>query len=356
MEIDSDDAMALNLHHSPIGFSADLEPALAHESSLLGAICFNAGIDPDALAAMSEIPNIQVAMPLLAPSTFANELWLSASSVSAGRLGEVRYRHNGNILFGVVELAQSPGSIDTLPLQQATESAYRQIFALLDELGYPHVYRFWNYMTDINGFNHGLERYHLFNIGRQDAFLGSGREVSGSLPAACALGTRDGPLAIAFVAGHIPPLAIENPRQIRAYQYPDQYGPRSPTFSRACLLRHADKELLLISGTASIIGHETLHIGDIQAQTRETLVNLQAVAMEANRLLGRPAFSLDNMCYRVYVRHAADMPLIRNEMQRAIQGKIQATFVQADICRQDLLLEIEASATSFLPITERPAP
>ncbi|MDP2247637.1 MAG: hypothetical protein Q8J65_05860 [Nitrosomonadales bacterium] len=348
--------MALSAHNNSVVFSADIQQAQAYGNRLLGAISFDATITPKKPEMGTEMPCIQVSMPLLSQSISSCEVWLSTGSVSSGRFGEVRYRHDGETLFGVIELAQLPGSAETLPLQQATESAYRQIFALLDKERFPHVYRFWNYMPDINGFNHGLERYHLFNIGRQDAFLSSGREVAGSLPAACALGTRNGPLAIAFIAGHTPTLAIENPRQIRAYQYPEQYGPRSPTFSRASLLRHAHEDILLVSGTASIIGHETLHVGDVLAQTRETLTNLQAVAMEANRLIDQVKFSLKNMCYRVYVRHASDMPTIRDEMQRVIKGELQATFIQADICRQDLLLEIEASATSLTSTTEQPTP
>lgn len=348
--------MALSAHNNSVVFSAHIQQALAYGNRLLGAICFDTAITLKNPEVGAETPCVQVTMPLLAESSSSCEVWLSTGRVSSGRFGEVRYHHDGETLFGVIELAQLSESAETLPLQQAAESAYRQIFALLDKLRYPHVYRFWNYMPDINDFNHGMERYHLFNIGRQDAFLGSGREVSGSLPAACALGTRDGPLAIAFIAGHTTTLAIENPRQIHAHQYPEQYGPRSPTFSRASLLRHANEDILLISGTASIIGHETLHIGDVLAQTRETLINLQAVAMEANRLIGHEKFSLKNMCYRVYVRHASDMPRIRDEMQRVITGALQATFVQADICRQDLLLEIEASATTPTSTTEQPAP
>lgn len=330
------------MHNNSVEFSAGIQQTLAFETGLLGAICFGDDIDSANSVVMAEVPCILVPMPLLAETDSACEAWLSTGTATQGQIGDVRFRHDGEMLFGVIELPQLPESADTLSLQQSTESAYRQIFALLDELPYPHVYRFWNYIPDINGRVEELERYHLFNIGRQEAFLASGRAVSGPLPAACALGTQHKTLSIAFVAGKIAPIALENPRQIRAHEYPEQYGPRSPTFSRASLLHHANEDTLLVSGTASIIGHETLHVGDVLAQTRETLVNLKAVAMEANRLIGQPKFSLMNMQYRVYVRNAGDLPIIREEMQRAIGDKLQAYYVQADICRQDLLLEIEA--------------
>lgn len=48
--------------------------------------------------------------------------------------------------------------------------------------------------------------------------------------------------------------------------------------------------------------------------------------------------------FRVYVRYAADLSLVRNEMRRHMGGTIKAVFLQAEICRQELLLEIEATA------------
>ncbi|MBU1689828.1 MAG: hypothetical protein KKD65_03705, partial [Gammaproteobacteria bacterium] len=252
-----------------------------------------------------------------------------------------------DVLFGVVTLSETmfEAGADKTPLQQATESAYRQIFALLDELHYPYLFRFWNYIADINTRSFGLERYLQFNLGRQDAFLAHGRDVVGNVPAACALGSAHGPLTIAFLAGRVAPLNIENPRQISAYQYPQQYGPRSPTFSRASLVRLGHDEVLFISGTASIVGHATLHPADVVAQTRETMTNIKAVLAEANRLASRPGFDLSSLHYKVYVRNPADLAQIRAELAHCVGDALKAVYLQADVCRQDLLLEIEATAT-----------
>ena len=127
--------------------------------------------------------------------------------------------------------------------------------------------------------------------------------------------------------------------------HPEEYGPQTPSFSRATLLRAEQDDLLFISGTASIVGHQTRHESDVVAQTKETLANLDAVIAEANRTLGEQKFDLQNIFFRVYIRHAADLSLVRNEIQHHIGGTIKAVFVQADICRQELLLEIEATAT-----------
>lgn len=274
------------------------------------------------------------------------EVWHGSGPLTQGRCGDIHYRHDDEVLFGVIALSETlfEGGAGKTPLQQAAESAYRQVFTLLDTLRYPYLFRFWNYIADINAHSFGLERYRQFNLGRQDAFLAHGRDVVGNVPAACALGLVQGPLTIAFLAGRVAPLNIENPRQISAYQYPQQYGPRSPTFSRASLVRLGQDEVLFVSGTASIVGHATLHPADVAAQTRETMANIKAVLAEANHLASKPGFDLASLYYKVYVRHPADLAQIRAELAHCAGGALKAVYLQAEVCRQDLLLEIEATA------------
>ena len=331
-----------NAHMSYLAFSRQPEQS---KSKVLGAICFSGLPMDENSVGITDVPVLQVLTPVLDGSDASCEVWLGNANLTQEQCGAIRYRYDDEMLFGVIELPETgQAPVDVPPLQQAAELAYRQILMLLDDLNYPFMYRFWNYMADINGVSHGLERYRQFNLGRQEAFLACGRGVEGDVPAACALGTAHGPLTIAFLAGRTPSLAVENPRQISAYQYPEQYGPRSPTFSRASLLRLPQEEMLFISGTASIVGHETQHQADVIAQTRETLANLEAVIIEANRLASKPEFNLAHVFFRVYVRYAADMPLIREEMERIIGATVKAVFLQADICREDLLVEIEITA------------
>lgn len=323
-------------------------PALPVESAFslqkaLGALCFADDKVPNDPA--EAIPFLHIPMPIL-HGDLACEFWLGDTVSAIEQHDNIRYRRSENLLFGVIELAEDPS--DSAPLQHATESAYRQIFALLDELGFSFIYRFWNYMAGINVVSQGLERYRQFNLGRQDAFLACGRNVAGELPAACALGLAQGPLQIAFLAGNLSAQAIENPRQVNACDYPEDYGPRSPTFSRASLLRLTEGEILFISGTASIVGHRTLHPDDVVGQTRETLVNLETLLSEANQTIGQRKFDPSRLVYRIYVRHAADMPAIREELKRLSGKETTAVFLQADICRNDLLLEIEATAFSCM--------
>jgi chorismate lyase / 3-hydroxybenzoate synthase len=50
----------------------------------------------------------------------------------------------------------------------------------------------------------------------------------------------------------------------------------------------------------------------------------------------------------VYVRRPADLPIIQQELASRLGPLARAIYLQADICRQDLLVEIEATATSRL--------
>lgn len=316
----------------------------AYGQKALGIICFsNEPIAGDPLGS-AQLPLLHVNMPVLSGNDAACEVWSSNAHLKTDSTEGLHYREGDSLLFGVLALAESSfsASASGTPLQQATETAYRQILALLSDLDYPFIYRFWNYLADINGISYGLERYRQFNLGRQDAFLACGREVSGGLPAACALGLDQGPLKVAFLAGRAKATAIENPRQISAYEYPQQYGPRSPTFSRANLLSLPQQEILFLSGTASIVGHETVHHGDVIAQAREAMANLQTLVTEANRS-SKKKFELADVFYRVYVRHAEDVSSIQNEMSRIAGSAFKAIFLKADICRQDLLVEIEAT-------------
>ena len=332
------------MHGKPSTHHADLAMLMARQCNdgALGALCFSADrFDSLALDGL-EIPCMNVPMRRLDLAAPICEFWQGSGQLTQGRHDDIHYRHDDGVLYGVITLSEPDAADGRTPLQQATESAYHQLFALLDSLRFPYLFRIWNYMADINVHSFGLERYQQFNKGRQDAFLAHGRDVVGNVPAACALGFSEGPLTIAFLAGRDAPLCLENPRQISACLYPPQYGPRSPTFSRATLVRMGREQVLFVSGTASIVGHATLHADDVVAQTRETLANIAAVLKEVNQQANLN-YELDGLNYKVYVRSPADLDVIRRELIHCVGDSLRAVYLQADVCRQDLLLEIEAT-------------
>ncbi|CAD9220857.1 Pteridine-dependent dioxygenase [Burkholderia cenocepacia] len=340
----------------------------------LGAVCIGAAGTPDAsrAAAMARmltdvapgLPVAPVQMALLgadvAPGDAVCELWqCDAHDLRGERRGPLHYRYSeaAGLVFGslVVHETDAPRDGGT-PLERATFDAYRALFDLLDTLGMPHPLRIWNTVPAINAVQFGVERYRQFNIGRQRAFDACRRALTGGVPAACALGSVEAvagdaspaaPLAIHFLASRTPADSIENPRQVSAYHYPAQYGPRAPTFARAAAWADGEATpVLFVSGTASIVGHRTEHRGDVIAQTCETVANLAAVLEQAARQ-GHGPFSLADLGYRVYVRDAGDtaaLAAIGRVLREAAGPHVRPLFVHADVCRDDLLVEIEASA------------
>jgi len=310
----------------------------ARWADVLGVATFNgAAASPTAAA---EIPIAQVSTPVLPGSGQVYEVWRCDTPASSGQRQRVRFRSTADMLFGCITLTEAP----ECHLHQATTQAYRQICATLDAERYPHLLRVWNYLPDINADSHGTERYRQFNSARQQVLRECGRALTGSVPAASALGAAsDSPLVVYFLAGRTAPAFLENPRQVSAYHYPRQYGSHSPVFSRATLLRQRGGLALFISGTASIVGHTSLHVGDTAAQTRETLANIEALLAEANRVARSARFELGALACKVYVRRPADLPVIKAELVAALGAGARVIYLQADICRQDLLVEIEAT-------------
>ncbi len=310
---------------------------------VLGGACFS---HPALARDATDLPLLAVDMAVPSGDEGVCEIWRSHEPLQSGQCGAIRYRQSGTLLFGCVSLdetAERAPDGARSPLQATTEAAYQSIFELLDTLGYQSILRVWNYFPAINRESHAMERYRQFNAGRQEAFLAHGRAAIGNVPAACALGSAGGRLQIAFLATHANVTSVENPRQVSAYHYPSQYGPRSPTFSRAGLAKLGGRDMLFISGTASIVGHQTLHHGDVAAQAQECLHNIAAIVAEANHQAPGADFRLDQLAYKVYVRHPQDWVAVRREIAQFIGSSVSAVFLQADVCRADLLVEIEAS-------------
>ncbi|MBY8608406.1 endoribonuclease L-PSP [Burkholderia arboris] len=336
----------------------------------LGAVCIgaagsHAGAAERMLAdTVPDLPVAPVQMALLGADAAAAdavcEIWqCDARDLRSERQGALHYRYSeaAGLVFGSIVVHETDAQHDgSTPLERATFDAYRALFDLLDTLGMPHPLRIWNTVPAINAVQFGIERYRQFNIGRQHAFDACRRALTGGVPAACALGSvvpvagdapPAAPLAIHFLASRTPADAVENPRQVSAYHYPAQYGPRAPTFARAAAWADDDAApVLFVSGTASIVGHRTVHHGDVVAQARETVANLAAVLEQAARQ-GHGPFSLADLSYRVYVRDADDAAAIAGigrVLREAAGPRVRPLFVHADVCRDDLLVEIEASA------------
>jgi chorismate lyase/3-hydroxybenzoate synthase len=220
---------------------------------------------------------------------------------------------------------------ETEALEQTSRDVYTRLIADARNAGYPYFVRMWNYVGGINEHDDGHERYQLFCAGRHDAFVSAGYHHDVDLPAASAVGMKGRGLVTYFLAAREPGMQVENPRQVAAYRYPPEYGPKSPSFSRATVW----KDRVFVSGTSSVLGHATVHHDDVSAQLEETLRNIETVLAKTGR-------SLENVISaKTYIRRADDYDLVANRLAGLLPANV---YLQADICRTDLLLEIECVA------------
>jgi chorismate lyase/3-hydroxybenzoate synthase len=259
-----------------------------------------------------------------------SELWHAPGPMRSGTAGEVGWAATDELVFAAISAPAGEGP----SLDAASRFAYVEVLATTARLGCPHLLRAWNVVPGINRSEDGLERYRRFCRGRAEAFEAHlGPAFEAQLPASSAVGSADGELVVWVLAARAAGVPRENPRQVSAWAYPPIYGPRSPSFARATRCpRGAAGERLLLSGTASIVGHRTVHAGNLLAQLDETVRNLEQL------LEGRALSSL-----KIYVRHAADGPVVRSALERRL-GALPALYLQADICRRELLVEVEGVA------------
>ncbi len=287
-------------------------------------------------------PLAYVNMPPVTGGT-AVEVWTSDKPVIRDDDEDIAASRSDDFLFGCLTVEED-GAIDSI-----SYAVYCRIFDFLESRDYPHLLRIWNYFPRINEDADGLERYRGFSMGRHDAFADKSPDTqTENAPAACALGSKDGPIVIYFLAAKNPGQPVENPRQTSAYHYPAQYGPRSPTFSRAMVARGAKESLLFISGTASIVGHASVHIGNVSAQTRETITNLRTLIDQAPLINGASAANDTRLLLKAYLREPEYLPIVQEQLRMTFGPTMQVIYLQADICRSDLLLEVEGVCINSL--------
>lgn len=267
----------------------------------------------------------------------------------------IRWLHTGN-----VKPAGSGAGVyaDTREVFQCTGEILTEA-----GMGWEHVVRTWWYLASITGADGATQRYKELNCARADVFArrhfgNSHMQVAPGhtgFPASTGIGMESGAglslatLALQTQRSDVRLVPLENPLQTPAYDYDSRYSPKSPKFSRAMALVLPDYLTTWISGTASIVNSEVIFPGCVIGQTEQTLDNIAALIAPENLathgVKGAGATLRDLAKVRVYVKRAADYDACRAVCQRRL-GNIPAVYVVADVCRPELLVEIEGVAFS----------
>ncbi|MCX6950836.1 MAG: hypothetical protein NTV51_01420 [Verrucomicrobia bacterium] len=295
---------------------------------------------------MSEYPSLKIALggdatavfdagvPVLAGEMTDN---LFATAQSAGRIGGLSLFNTGAWVLGAVSRSPTTG------IESCAQRIYTDILRATRGLC---LARIWNYVPAINESDgSGLENYRAFCRGRSRAFEEChGRGFEAGVPAASAVGCQSPSLTVAFAACRAAPRHVENPRQVPAYRYPPEHGPRAPSFARATVVADGEETTVFISGTAAILGHATVAADDIGAQLGCTLENLREISLACGLGPGLDRGGRSSRHFKVYLRQAADYPQVAATLAgRLFAPGDRVSYLHADICRRPLLVEIEAT-------------
>ena len=204
-------------------------------------------------------------------------------------------------------------------VRATTQRAYQLLFEALEQRPGFEFVRIWNFIGDINEGAEDDERYRQFSVGRAEAFAARGI-IDESTPAGTAVGTPRGTgLQIIGLASARQLDPVENPQQTSAFNYPRQYGPKSPKFSRSGVVTAPCSLLFFVSGTAAVVGHESAFPFQTAPQVEITVRNFGSLTAA---VAARYATSADKLLdasshLRIYLRDASDYERVRAAIRSA---------------------------------------
>ena len=239
------------------------------------------------------------------------------------------------------------------PQEGDTGVQARKVFGRLGEIleaeGFKvnEIVRQWNYIENITGISEGIQNYQLFNDARS-AFYGSADWRNG-YPAATGIGCSAGGVTVSVYAvkdAEKISKPINNPIQVPAHKYSEKVLKEgrdvvktTPKFERARLLG----DTVFISGTAAIKGEKSEISTDPRLQSEAAIDVIEHLVAPGNIFPGCPRFRFEAI--RVYIKREEDIPAIVSTISNHWKD-VPMFFLMADICRPELLLELEGIGTT----------
>lgn len=304
----------------------------------------------------------------LAPPAWAQELVPALAGARWRSVAGTRLRAAEAPGFSLIEVS-IPGAaeLEAKAFESACATAYELIFAELARCRAAHPVRMWNFIPGILApLGAQPHRYMCFNFGRYAAFTRrfGGNGFVESIATASGVGHDGADLGLVCLAAERRGEPVENPRQIASYFYSNRYGLLPPCFARATRLdRPGEPALLLVGGTASVCGEDSVHLEDLMAQTEETFLNLAMVvqvAEDVSEATLQPADpAVDELLeryrrLRVYYVEPRHRATVEELVGRRLPAGVEVEYLRADLCRPELLIEIEGLAELRSPGSAEP--
>ncbi len=277
------------------------------------------------------------------------------------RLGDSRYVVVQNNNFNEIYVA----GLTSFDLFMGTGDQSNEVFGKMktilekEGLDFSDIVRQWNYIENIIGEtsdNLGLKQnYQVFNNVRSEYYKTA--SFRNGYPAATGIGMNVGGVIVDFIAvsssKNLSVHPIKNSQQVDAHEYSEEVligknsnQNTSPKFERAKVLSNQTANEIFISGTAAILGENTIHQNAIVDQTRTTIQNiknlisfdnLKANGVSISKNIKAPSY------IRIYVKNKGDIPEVRKTCNEYFNG-VPSLYLVSDICRDNLVVEIEGMA------------
>ncbi len=262
---------------------------------------------------------------------FRRETWYSDTRVVREKSGDIFFAVNDDLLFGWC-YQETAGDV-----AGRVEDAYRKILLTIEDAGYPALVRTWHYLPGIHRRKAGLSVYQEFCNGRLRVARSSGKERI--LCAATVIGTEASYCAFHFLAAKTAGRLVNNVRQTLPWDYPIYAESERPLFARAVIQPWQDNSTAFVSGTASIVGHESRSAGNLVGELREIQKNLEI--LERGMCSKSGQCSMRRRFLKVYLSNPANSEKACAYLAPFCKNQEALVMLKGDICRPELTVEIE---------------
>jgi len=231
----------------------------------------------------------------------------------------------------------------------------------LENMPINSIVRQWNYIANITLVKDDKQHYQEFNDARSHFY--NQTNWPAGYPAATGIGTENGGVVVDLFAvtpkkENVSIFALDNKLQVAAHAYSQQvligqedaiFKTRTtPKFERGKVVYANKESLVYISGTAAIRGEASLEGVGIKTQTVTTLENIDYLTSVENlQEAGVPCVKAVEMkSLRIYLKE----PQYYDEAKKVVDSmspEVPSVYLLGDICRDNLLIEIEGIATNY---------
>lgn len=281
---------------------------------------------------------------------------------------QIFYKQKESLPYIIVQTSEMKalfvgGASSSLPdesIQKQSDMIFSNLedIFVLEKMPVSSIVRQWNYIEKITQLADNNQNYQEFNDARSRFYQKT--EWKDGFPAATGIGIEYGGVIVDLDAiytngSDIKIVPLNNSLQVAAHDYSDAVlvatkdekcgSATTPKFERGKLVLSGTEGTIYISGTAAIRGEMSLKNMGIGEQTRITLENIEhLISEETLANSGTGVFGkVEISSLRIYLKEESFFEPCKRIVDENYPG-VPAVYLKADICRDELLVEIEGLA------------